>query len=67
MIAVPGAFTPTCSSAHVPGVLQNIEQFKKLGVDKIAIIAFNDAFVMNAWRRENQINNDYVVCTRATT
>lgn len=61
LIAVPGAFTPTCSARHVPGFIDHVEEFKKLGVDKIVIIAFNDAWVMNGWRKENGIKNDYMV------
>jgi hypothetical protein len=61
-VAVPGAFTPTCSARHIPGFLDRLEDFKKAGVDKILVIAFNDAWVMNAWRRENGVKNDYTVC-----
>jgi alkyl hydroperoxide reductase 1 len=62
LVAVPGAFTPTCSARHIPGFLDRLEDFKKAGVDKILVVAFNDAWVMNAWRRENGVKNDYTVC-----
>lgn len=49
LFAVPGAFTPTCSEAHLPGYIANIQAFRDLGVDVIGI-AVNDAYVMDAWR-----------------
>jgi peroxiredoxin len=49
LFAVPGAFTPTCSAKHLPGYVQHFDAFKAKGVDAIACMAVNDAFVMNAW------------------
>ena len=48
-IAIPGAFTPTCSREHLPGFIDNYDAFKEKGVDKIACMAVNDAHVMKAW------------------
>ena len=56
MFAVPGAFTPTCSARHLPGYLQNIEALKAKGVDTVACIAVNDAFVMGAWARDQDVD-----------
>ncbi|OEY65922.1 peroxiredoxin [Marinobacter sp. X15-166B] len=49
VFAVPGAFTPTCSHAHLPGYVVLADQFKAKGIDIIACVSVNDAFVMNAW------------------
>jgi peroxiredoxin len=51
LFGVPGAFTPTCSNNHLPGYLENSDAILSKGVDKIAVIAVNDAFVMGAWAR----------------
>jgi peroxiredoxin len=47
--AVPGAFTPGCSMTHLPGYVVNADKIKAKGVDTIACMAVNDAFVMGAW------------------
>lgn len=49
LVAVPGAFTPTCSARHLPGFVDKADEIKAKGVDEIAFTSVNDAFVMGAW------------------
>lgn len=49
LFAVPGAFTPTCSAAHLPGFVVNVDAIKAKGIDTVVCMAVNDAFVMGAW------------------
>ncbi|MCE1244303.1 peroxiredoxin [Oryzomicrobium sp.] len=57
VFAVPGAFTPTCSNQHLPGYLAHYDAFKAKGVDEIWCLAANDAFVMGAWGRDQQVGS----------
>ena len=54
ILALPGAFTPTCSVKHVPGFVEKAHEFKAAGVDEIWCVSVNDAFVMGAWAREQK-------------
>ncbi len=51
IFGVAGAFTPVCDKHHLPGFLDNLDQFKAQGVDEIAVTAVNDVFVMEAWAK----------------
>ncbi len=51
LFALPGAFTPTCSSTHLPGYILHYEEFKKLGVDEVVCLSVNDDFVMSEWAK----------------
>jgi len=57
VFALPGAFTPTCSSTHVPRYNQLAPVFKQHGIDEVICISVNDAFVMNEWRNEQKAFN----------
>lgn len=54
IFGLPGAFTPTCSAKHVPSFLANYDKLKAHGVDAIACMAVNDAFVMGAWAKDQK-------------
>jgi len=57
LFALPGAFTPTCSSTHLPGYEKAYEDFKKLGVDEVVCLSVNDAFVMYQWGKAQGVKN----------
>jgi len=57
VFSLPGAFTPTCSSTHVPRFNQLAPAFKEAGVDEIVCMSVNDAFVMNAWKEDENAEN----------
>jgi peroxiredoxin len=57
LFGLPGAFTPTCSTTHLPGYEAQFEDFKKLGVDDVYCLAVNDAFVMKQWADKLEANN----------
>jgi glutaredoxin/glutathione-dependent peroxiredoxin len=57
LFALPGAFTPTCSAKHLPGFVQRAAEIKAKGVDTVACLSVNDAFVMNAWGKEQRVED----------
>jgi len=57
VFSLPGAFTPTCSSTHVPRYNQLAPAFKQAGVDEVVCLSVNDTFVMNQWRSEQKATN----------
>lgn len=60
LFSVPGAFTPTCSAKHLPGYVEHHEAFRKRGID-VACIAVNDAFVMDAWGKAQNVPADLLM------
>jgi peroxiredoxin len=53
LFSVPGAFTPTCSARHLPSFVDKYDELKAKGVDEIACVAVNDAFVLQAWAQQS--------------
>ena len=58
---MPGAFTPSCSVRHLPGYLEHYNEIKNKGVDVIAVLAFNDAWVMDAWAKANGVKEEKIL------
>ena len=58
LFALPGAFTPTCSGRHLPGYLERADEIRSKGVDSIACLSVNDAYVMDAWRKDQGIEDE---------
>ncbi len=54
LFSVPGAFTPTCSNRHLPGYVERFDEFKRRGI-VVACIAVNDAYVMDAWAKNQHV------------
>lgn len=61
MFGLPGAFTPTCSAAHLPGYVVGADKLKAKSIDRIICISVNDAFVMDAWGRQNNADDNVMM------
>jgi thioredoxin-dependent peroxiredoxin len=61
LFALPGAFTPTCSSTHLPGYENHHDDFKALGVDEVICLSVNDAFVMFQWTNAQNVNKVFML------
>jgi len=61
LVSVPGAFTPGCQAKHLPPYIENLSKLKEKGVDIVAFIAYNDAFVMSAWGKVNKVEGDDIL------
>jgi len=57
VFALPGAFTPTCSAKHLPGFVNHFNELKGKGVDTVACLSVNDAFVMSAWGKDQNVGD----------
>jgi len=61
LVAVPGAFTPTCQEKHVVSYIADLGKIKAKGVEEVVIVASNDAFVMSAWGKANGVLDDSIL------
>ena len=61
LFALPGAFTPTCSAKHLPGFVDKIDQLKAKGVQVVACLSVNDAFVMDAWGKNQNVGDNVLM------
>ncbi|MCW5771079.1 MAG: peroxiredoxin [Rhodospirillaceae bacterium] len=61
LFALPGAFTPTCSAKHLPGFVGKAGDIRAKGVDKIACLSVNDAFVMSAWGKDQNVGDSVLM------
>lgn len=61
LFSVPGAFTPTCSAKHLPGFVNHADAIRAKGVDTIACMAVNDAFVMGAWGEHQNVGDSVLM------
>lgn len=60
LFSVPGAFTPTCSAKHLPGFIDKLEEFKARGIE-VACMSVNDAFVMGAWAKSQNVPSELIM------
>ena len=68
LFGLPGAYTPVCSTSHLPGFVEQADQLKSEGIDAIACISVNDPFVMSAWGKEHNVEDKVLMlCDPAAT
>ncbi len=61
LFALPGAFTPTCSASHLPGFVVHADDIYNKGIDKIICLSVNDAFVMDAWGKSQNVDDNILM------
>ena len=61
IFSLPGAFTPTCSTMQLPGFEEHYSKLKATGIDEIYCVSVNDSFVMNAWAKDQKLENVKVI------
>ncbi len=61
LFGVPGAYTSVCSKKHLPSYIKMYDKFKEKGIDHIICLSVNDPFVMNAWGKENNVDNKIIM------
>lgn len=61
LFALPGAYTPTCSSSHLPGYEEHYEKFMEMGIDQVICLSVNDAFVMFNWQKHMDIEKVFML------
>lgn len=61
LFALPGAFTPTCSASHLPGYVVQADALKQKGIDSIICLSVNDAFVMDAWGKQHNADDQVMM------
>lgn len=61
LFAIPGAYTPTCSSLHAPGYEKHYDEFKVLGIDEVVCLSVNDAFVMSFWQKSLMLKKIFML------
>ena len=61
LFGVPGAYTSVCSKKHLPSYINMYDKFKERGIDHIICLSVNDPFVMNAWGKENKVDNKIIM------